>query len=44
MIGVWQSFKWFKVLKNGPSKICGTQPLKNLKGFGLIYASFTVIF
>ena len=23
--------KWDKVLKNGPSKICGRQPLKNLK-------------
>ena len=24
-------FKWGKVFKNGPSKICGSQPLKNLK-------------
>ena len=24
-----------KVFKNGPSKICGKQPLKNLKGYGL---------
>ena len=23
--------KWGKVFKNGPSKICGRQPLKNLK-------------
>ena len=22
--------------KNGPSKICGRQPLKNLKGYGLL--------
>ena len=22
--------------KNGPSKICGKQPLKNLKGYGLL--------
>ena len=22
---------WDKVFKNGPSKICGRQPLKNLK-------------
>ena len=22
---------WVKVFKNGPSKICGRQPLKNLK-------------
>ena len=27
---------WFKVFKNGPSKICGRQPLKNLKGDGLL--------
>ena len=26
---------WDKVFKNGPSKICGRQPLKNLKGYGL---------
>ena len=25
-----------KVFKNGPSKICGRQPLKNLKGYGLL--------
>ena len=24
-------FKWDKVLKNGTSKICGRQPLKNFK-------------
>ena len=24
-------FIWVKVFKNGPSKICGRQPLKNLK-------------
>ena len=24
------------VFKNGPSKICGRQPLKNLKGYGLL--------
>ena len=23
--------KWDKVFKNGPNKICGRQPLKNLK-------------
>ena len=27
---------WNKVFKNGPSKICGKQPLKNLKGYGLL--------
>ena len=26
--------KWNKLFKNGPSKICGRQPLKNLKGYG----------
>ena len=25
-----------KVFKNGPSKICERQPLKNLKGYGLL--------
>ena len=28
--------KWDKVFKNGSSKICGRQPLKNLKGYGLL--------
>ena len=27
---------WDKVFKNGPSKICGRQPLKNVKGYGLL--------
>ena len=26
---------WDNVFKNGPSKICGKQPLKKLKGYGL---------
>ena len=26
---------WDELFKNGPSKICGRQPLKNLKGQGL---------
>ena len=30
------SIIWDKVFKNGPSKICGGQPLKNLKGYGLL--------
>ena len=25
---------WDKVFKNGPSKIFGRQPLKNIKGYG----------
>ena len=28
--------KWGKVFKNGPSKICGRQPLKTLKEYGLL--------
>ena len=28
--------KWDKVFKNEPSDICGRQPLKNLKGYGLL--------
>ena len=27
---------WNKVFKNGISKICGRQPLKNLKGYGIL--------
>ena len=27
---------WDKVFKNGPCKICGRQPLKKLKGHGLL--------
>ena len=30
--------KWDKVFKNGPSKICGRQPLKNLKWYGLLWS------
>ena len=30
--GIGLTLKWDKVFKNGPSKICGRQPLKNLKG------------
>ena len=38
----WQVFKeilyyiWDKIFKNGPSKICGRQPLKSLKGYGVL--------
>ena len=28
--------KWNKIFKNGPSKACGRQPLKSLKGYGLL--------
>ena len=34
--GVKKCFIWVKVFKNGPSKICGRQPLKNLKRCGLL--------
>ena len=33
--GLLQSYIWVKVFKNGPSTICWTQPLKNLKWYGL---------
>ena len=33
---VWLEWSiWVKVFKNVPSKICGRQPLKNLKWYGL---------
>ena len=31
---LFSSFSVVKVFKNGPSKICGKQPLKNLKWYG----------
>ena len=34
---------WEKEFKNGPSKICGRQPLKNLKGYGLLKSNATVL-
>ena len=33
--------RWDKLFKNGPSKICGRQPLKNLKGFDQSIADHT---
>ena len=30
------TYLWHKVFSNGPSQICGRQPLKNLKGYGLL--------
>ena len=35
------SNKWDKVFKNRLSKICGRQPLKNLKGYGLLEPDHT---
>ena len=31
-----QLIKWDKVFKSRPSKTCGRQPLKNLKGYSLL--------
>ena len=31
---------WDKVLKNGPNKICGRQPLKNMKWYGLLKQTY----
>ena len=31
-----RNITWDKVFKNGPSKICGRRPLKNLKECGLL--------
>ena len=37
-INWYLKYMWDKVFKNEPSKICGRQPLKNLKLYGLLYA------
>ena len=34
---------WDKVFKNGPGKICERQPLKDLKGYGLLKGDRTSI-
>ena len=39
----WLQLIWVKVFKNGPSKICGRQPLKNLKGYGLLLQFFEML-
>ena len=36
LTGIDRRKKCDKVFKNGPSKICERQPLKNLKGSGLL--------
>ena len=33
------AYIWDKVFKSEPSKICGGQSLKILKGYGLLYAT-----
>ena len=35
---------WDKVFKNGPSKICGKQSFKNLKGYGLLKQTISLHF
>ena len=35
---------WDKVFKNGSSKICGRQPLKNGKGYGQLKQALYLIF
>ena len=35
-ITIFSEHIWDKLFKNGPSKICGRQPLKNLKGYGVL--------
>ena len=32
---------WGKLFKTGPSKICGRQVLKNLKGYGMLETDYT---
>ena len=34
--------KWDKLFENGLSKFCGRQPLKNLKGYGLLKHTITL--
>ena len=33
---IYEKYMWDTVFKNGPREICGRQPLKNLKGYGLL--------
>ena len=35
--------KWDKVFKSGLNKICGRQPLKNLKGYGLLNFTWSAL-
>ena len=41
---MFQLRKWVKVIKNGPSNICGRQPFKNLKDYGLLETDYTSVF
>ena len=39
---IWRMLNiWVKVFKNGPSKLCGKQPSKSLKWYGLPSTNFT---
>ena len=37
MVARNQNEIWDKVFENGPSKLCGIQLLKNLKGYSLLW-------
>ena len=39
----WSILKWDKAFKNGPSKICGRKPFKNLKWYGLPKFSWFIL-
>ena len=41
---VFKKVIWDKVFKSEPSKFCGRQPLKNLKGCGLLKHLFFILF
>ena len=36
VVTFYKESKWGKAFKSGLSKFCGRQPLKNLKGYGLL--------
>ena len=41
LLNQWFRSVWVKVFKNGPNKICGRQPLENLKEYCLPKAAYT---
>ena len=41
LLRIMITYIWAKVFKNGSSKICGRQPFKNLKWYGLLQADHT---
>ena len=49
IVNGWKSLaisyhRWDKVFKSGLSKFCGGQPLKNLKGYGLLSIFLKAVF